>query len=368
MHEKIIYFFWRLNEYSYDPSYGSILKTKKPYLKSLFMKTRNLYRFLIATTLCGLLFTACKKSSSSSSSTPSNSDLQTESDDQARVNSETEASYNDVSAAMTSQAVVTGSSEDRTVRYGVAVDGGNQDTVQGSRISNAVVTIDTVDNPHTITITYNGKTADSLRSRTGSIVISWIAGTRWVTQGDSVTVQFNNVAITRLSDMKTITFNGTHVYKNVSGGSLLSLTSNSATPITHTITSSNMSITFDNGTQRTWSVARKRVFSFNNGLVISETGTYTNGTLQNISEWGTTRLGNSFTAQITEPLVIMSSCGLQLTSGTHVLTLVGGTLTLTYGLNVSGQATGCPIAGSTYYFQLVWAGAGGKTYTFILPY
>ena len=45
-----------------------------------------------------------------------------------------------------------------------------------------------------------------------------------------------------------------------------------------------------------------------------------------------------------------------------------GVLTLTYGLNATGTATGCPVVGSSYYFQLVWAGTGGKTYTFILPY
>jgi hypothetical protein len=225
-----------------------------------------------------------------------------------------------------------------------------------------------VDNPRTITITYNGKTADSLRTRTGSIVISIAQGIQWSNAGAVVTVNFNSLAITRLADNKTITFNGTHTYTNVSGGSLASLTSDAAAPITHTITSSNMSITFDNGTTRNWSVARQRVFSYNGGIVITQTGTYSTGTLQGISEWGTNRFGNSFTAQIASPLVVSQSCGFQLTSGTHVLTNTAGVLTLTYGLNASGTATSCPIAGSFYYFQLVWAGAGGKTYTFLLPY
>jgi hypothetical protein len=336
------------------------------------MKTKNLHRLLFATTLSGIfLFTACKKSNSdSSSSTTSSTDLQTQSDDEARVSTESNASFDDANTAMMNESSVSGASYASAARFGVAVNGGNGELGAWSNtLCNATVTVDSTSNPRTITITYNGKTADSLRSRTGSIVISIAQGVQWSDAGAVVTVNFNAVAITRLLDNKTITFNGTHTYTNVSGGSLASLTTNSATPITHTITSSNMSITFDNGTTRTWSVARQRVFSYNNGIVITQTGTYSTGTLQDISEWGTNRYGNSFTCQITSPLVVAQSCNFQLTSGTHVLTNAAGVLTLTYGLNsTGGVATSCPVLGSFYYFQLVWAGAGGKTYTFILPY
>lgn len=332
------------------------------------MKATNLYRFFFATTLCGLLFTACKKSSSSSSNDASQTDLQTQSDDQSRVSSETDAAFDDVTTAMTGESTITGSSVNPSLRYGVETDGGHQDTVKNSYICNATVTFDTVDNPHTITITYNGKTSDSLRTRTGSIVISWQAGTHWTTAGDSVTVQFENLAITRLRDNKTITFNGTHIYTNVSGGSLLGLALGQPTQITHTITSNNMSITFDDGSQRTWSFARQRVFTYNGGLVITESGFHTDGTMTNISEWGTNRYGNSFTAQIATPIVVSSSCSWQASAGVYVLTNNAGVLTLTFGLNSAGQATGCPVSPSVYYFQLVWAGSGGKTYTFVLPY
>jgi hypothetical protein len=334
------------------------------------MKTKNLHRFLFATTLSGLLFTACKKSSSdSSSSTTSSADLQTQSDDEARVSTESGAAFDDANAAMIGESSVTGASFASAARFGVAVDGGNGNPggLPGL-LCNATVTVDSTSNPRTITITYNGKTADSLRSRTGSVVISIAQGVTWSSVGAVVTVDFNSLVITRLVDNKTITFNGTHTYTNVSGGSLITLTSNAATPITHTITSSNMSITFDNGTTRTWSVARQRVFSYNNGIVITQTGTNSQGNLQGISEWGTNRFGNSFTVQVASALVVAESCGWQLTSGSHVVTDAAGVLTLTYGLNATGTATGCPIVGSSYYFQLVWAGTGGKTYTFILPY
>jgi hypothetical protein len=335
------------------------------------MKTKNLHRLLFATTLSGLLFTACKKSDSDiSSSTTSSTDLQTQSDDEARVSTESSAAFDDANAAMIGESSVTGASYASAARFGVAVDGGNGNLggLPGL-LCNATVTVDSTSNPRTITITYNGKTADSLRSRTGSIVIAIAQGVHWSDAGAVATISFNNLAITRLLDSKTITFNGTHTYTNVSGGSLVSLITNAAPPITHTITSSNMSITFDNGTTRTWSVARQRVFSYSGGIVITQTGTYTDGTLQGVSEWGTNRFGNSFTAQVSSPLVVSQSCGWQLTSGANVLTNTAGVLTLTYGLNESGGvATSCPVTGSFYYFQLVWAGAGGKTYTIVMPY
>ena len=90
------------------------------------MKTKNLHHLLFATTLIGLLFTACKKSNSdSSSSTTSNTDLQTQSDDEARVYTETTAAINDENAAMVGESSVTGASFGSAARFGVAVDGGN---------------------------------------------------------------------------------------------------------------------------------------------------------------------------------------------------------------------------------------------------
>lgn len=330
------------------------------------MKTKQINHLLLATSLSVLLF-ACKKSSNdNSSSTPSNTDLQTQSEDQTKVSTETDAAFDDVNTAMTSQAAVTGSSESTPIRYGVVVEGGNQDTVK-SYICDATVAIDTVDNPRTLTITYNGKNCNLTRTRTGSVVVSWAAGVRWQNQGAVVTVNFNNLKITAL-DGKSITLNGTHTYTNVSGGTLLSLTSNSAAPITHTIMSTNMSITFDNGAQRTWSVARQRVYSYNSGLVITTTGLHTDGSTKGISEWGINRFGNNFTTQIVTPLVI-SICNnyFQITSGEVNLTNAAGSTMISFGLDSTGASTGCPV-GSTYYFKLVWTGNGGKSYTFIWPY
>src|SRR5271163_2915251 len=113
------------------------------------MKTKNLNRILFATTLTGLLFAACSKSSNNNNSNAtSDTDLQTQSDDEARVSTETDAAFNDVNTSMSASGDVSGASQSPNVRFGVGVTGGNADTVQTS-ICDATVVIDSVDNPRT---------------------------------------------------------------------------------------------------------------------------------------------------------------------------------------------------------------------------
>lgn len=330
------------------------------------MKTKNLYYTLIIMTFTGMMF-SCKKSNSSSSTATTDTQLQTQSDDQTRVSNESDDAFDDVNTAMTSQYAVTGSSTAPGLLRGTITDGGPQDTVK-SLICDAVVTIDTTDNPHTMTIAYNGNNCNVTKTRKGSIVISWTAGMVWQAKGATVTVEFQNLAITRLSDNKTITLSGTHTYTNVTGGSLLTLPNAPGDSIVHTVTSSNMAVTFDDGSQRTWNVARQRVYSYSGGYIVKTSGTHVDGSVTGISEWGENRFGNTFTTVIIAPRVIEQSCSWQIVSGQMELTNAAGTTQLSFGLNASGAATGCPVAGSTYYFELVWTGNGGKSYTFILPY
>jgi hypothetical protein len=330
------------------------------------MKTTTIYRLIVITVFTGMLFSCKKSNSDSGSSATSSTDLKTSSDDQTRVSTESDAAFDDVNTAMTSQASVTGSDLNPGIRH-TEIDGGGGDTVK-SYICDATVTLDTTDNPHTLTITYNSTNCALDRTRTGSVVVSWTPGVRWSTAGAVITVAFQNLAITRLSDNKTITLNGTHTYTNVSGGSLISLPNNPGTTITHTITSTNMSITFDNGAKRNWNVARQRVYSFSGGYVITTTGTNTVGSVTGVSEWGTDRFGNSFQTIIAQPRVISQGCSWQMTAGEVQLSNAAGTTTITYGLNAGGTATSCPVSG-TYYFELSWTAAvSGKAYSVLLPY
>lgn len=307
-------------------------------------------RLLSLTTLIvslSFLFTACQKDKGDSE-TDYTTESNTHSDDQNRFSNEVDAVANDANVQLEATPGFTGRPGD----------------VQ-SFICDATVAVDTVSNPRTITITYNGTNCLGNRTRTGVVVISMAQGTRWKNAGAILNVSYQNLKITRLSDNKSITINGTQTYTNVSGGLLINLPVLGT--ITHTITSSNMSVTFDNGSQRTWQVARRRVFTYSGGIVINVTGTHTEGGVTGVAEWGTNRFGSPFTTAISQPLVFRQDCSFRLTSGKvdHVTNHFNASAT--FGLDVSGNPTTCPGAGN-YYMKLVWTGPLGNAHTTILPY
>ena len=137
--------------------------------------------------------------------------------------------------------------------------------------------------------------------------------------------------------------------------------------ITHTIAADSVSIEFSDSATRIWSVAKQRVFTYNDGVVITTTGTHSDGTNTNVSMWGANRYGNTFETLIIQPKVIAQSCDYQLTSGETETIRPAVTTTITYGLDSDGNPTGCPVNGGYYYYKETWT-INGKTYTWIAPY
>lgn len=316
------------------------------------MKTKIL--MAAAITFCAaVFFVACKKNNSSSSSSVSQTtQLTTQANDQSQVSTEVDASANDADVALESTAAFSGRGQ-----QGQGVQG---------LICDATIAIDTTSNPRTITITYNGTNCLGNRTRTGQVIISMPQGIRWKNAGAAITFTFNNLKITRLRDTSSITINGSETYTNVSGGLLINLATLGT--ITHTITSNGMTITFNNGAQRSWQVAKQRVYTYNNGIVITATGTHTSGSVSGISEWGTNRYGNVFTTAIAQPIVIRQDCSFRITAGQVVHTRAAmDTSTVTFGLDATGNPTTCPGTG-TYYMKIVWVTSGGVSHTVIVPY
>jgi hypothetical protein len=308
------------------------------------MKAKSSLLILTAVSV-SLFFTSCQKDSSSGGNEDFTQEASTHNDDASRVSAEIDAAAGDADLVLESTAGFTARDPQ-------------------SIICDASVAVDTMTNPRTITITYNGTNCLGDRTRTGVIVISMAQGVRWKNAGAAVSINFQNFKITRVSDNKSITINGTKTYTNVSGGLLLNLATLGT--ITHTITSSNMSITFDNNSQRTWQIARQHVFTYNNGVVITTTGTHTEGNITGVAEWGTNRFGRAFTTSITTPVVIRQSCNFRITAGkvTHVVPAF--TSSATFGLDASGNATTCPAG--TFYAKLEWTGPAGNTHSTLIPY
>src|SRR5262249_19832127 len=159
----------------------------------------------------------------------------------------------------------------------------------------------------------------------------------------------------------SITINGSKTITNQSGGLLINLAS--LQTIVHLVNSNGLSVTFDNGSQRTWQVARKQTYTWAAGAVLTVTGNHTQGNVTGIAEWGTNRFGNAFTTVIDAPLVIKQDCDFRLTGGQVTHQTPNFTSTATFGLDATGAPTGCPAG--VYYLKIVWTGPAGNTHTVI---
>ncbi|HWB94473.1 MAG TPA: hypothetical protein VG605_21610 [Puia sp.] len=342
------------------------------------MKTKHALSLATAAIVAGLII-ACNKSNSSGSNNSSSpntgaTQMQTQADDESQVSTELDNAENDVNNSLNASAafngVGTASAGSQMETSGSGVQTSGVETTGGAglnidySICDATVTTDTANGMRELIITYNGANCKGNRIRTGAITISIPIGTHWKDKGAVVTADIDNLKITRVRDHKTITINGTYTFTNVTGGLLRNLATLGA--ITHTISASDVTVMFADSATRTWSVAKQRDFTYNDGVVITTTGTHSDGTDSDIAIWGVNRFGNSFETRIVQPMVIAQSCDWRLTSGETRTIRPAVTLDITYGLDSSGNPTSCPGSGY-YYYKAVWT-IGSKTYTFIAPY
>jgi hypothetical protein len=308
---------------------------------------KPLFRSLLVIAFLSILLTSCYKDESGA---PINygDEAATQSKDNNEFSSQIDAIVNDAYMILESNG---------------SFAGRPSDVITG--VCNASFDLDTLSNPRTITIHYSGLNCHGTHNRSGTVIISMAANSRWKDAGATITATYTDLVITRVIDNKKLTINGSHVITNISGGLLVQLpTLNS---ITHRVTSNGMNVKFEDASQRTWQVARQRVFTYNNGIVMTVTGLHTEGSLQNIAEWGTNRFGRTFTSSITQPLVFRQDCNARLVSGeikhiVPVFTVVG-----TFGLDINGNPTNCPGNGH-YYCKLVWTGPQNSTYSLLFPY
>ena len=231
------------------------------------MKTRNLIRFaalLIA--VAGLAFTGCKKDKNTSNADPSS--LQQLASDENQVQNASDEAMNDVNGLMSGGAL----KSTESVPCNATVD------------STSVVN-DTI----TYHITYNGLNCSGTRFRTGQVEIKKQVGTHWYQAGATIIVKHINFTITKVSNGKTITLNGTKTHQNVSGGLLWQLGNANVTSVVYK-TWGLETVTFSDNTTRTWNIARMKTFTGTpTQLILTLDGFGSEGSYSNLVVWGTNR-------------------------------------------------------------------------------
>jgi hypothetical protein len=198
----------------------------------------------------------------------------------------------------------------------------------------------------TIYITYNGLNCNETRFRTGKIEIKKQVGTHWGQAGATVIYKYINFTVTRVSNNKTVILNGTKTFVNVNGGHRWQVGSIINSYVERI--SGSMQASFDNGTSRSWNVARQLTYTGTPGQFIQTTdGFGSTDNYQNLVVWGINRQGEEFFTQITQSVVCKQTCSWDPCSGIKIHQIPGDSksATITFGYDSNNQpVTGdeCP--------------------------
>ena len=280
------------------------------------MKTRHLIRLMaLLIVVIGFSVTGCKKDKTDNSSVDPTS-LQQLANDENQVQNASDEAMNDVNLLLSAG------------------------TLKSTENLPCHATIDSTIINDTITkrITYNGLNCNGTRYRTGQVEIKKRVGTHWFQAGATVTVKHINFTITKVSNQKTITLNGTKTHQNVSGGVIAQL-GNGVTSIVYR-TWGLETVTFSDTTTRAWNIARQQTFTGTpTALVMTLDGFGNAGQYSNLVVWGINRKGENFFTQITQSVVLRQACEWDPCSGIkiHQIPSDSKSATLTFGYDRHDQ-------------------------------
>ena len=290
---------------------------------------------------------SCKKDDTAPDLTVDQNNQLSMSDDQNSLGANSDGIMNDVNAITSSSKNITGRSAE----------------VLSSSICNATVT-DSSSANKSFTLTFNGLNCEGTATRTGSIKVQLIVGSKWDDVNSKYRITYNNVNIKRKSDGRSWTLGGNHTVTNVSGGSYYTHYMDQ-TPMVHTI-HGTVTVLFDQLNQsRSWTVARRRTINISSNVTFKVENDST------VAEVGTNRFGKLYTANYTSPILgincgTLQALNFKYSSGVVLYSADGRTATLTVGVKKDGSAsTSCA---DLYGYKLDWTGLDNKAKTLIASY
>jgi hypothetical protein len=312
------------------------------------MKTAQIFRtgaFFLA--LTGLALTSCKKDKLEEGKNDSTSLTQL-SNDEINVEEITNDALRDVEGIL-------------------SYNGGNLKSTDRIPCNATVDSTAVVNDTITIYITYDGLSCNGRRYRTGQVQIKKQAGSHWGMEGASVNVKYINFSVTRVANGNTIVLNSDKTFTNVTGGFIYMLGQNGFTSLVHRV-NGYVDITFENGTTRTWNIARQRTYTgMPEELVLTVDGFGTAGEYSNLVVWGTNRNGEEFYTQINQSVVHKEVCEWHPVSGIKVHQIPGAdkSATITFGYDSNNQPVtngDCPT-----HYRIDWQN-GTYTGTRFVPF
>lgn len=212
------------------------------------------------------------------------------------------------------------------------------------------------------------------RTRSGQIKVQLTSGVHWSDVGSVLTLTYTNFKVTRLSDNKSITFNGVKTLKNINGNNWIGFLLSTST-LKYQERALNIAVTFDNNLSATWNSARTTEWNYVQAstnpnipyahILFTAKGDTTLNGFNNVDSWGVNRFGENFTTYYNSPIVSNTYCGLwRFNSGELVHHLNNADFTLSLGLDQNGNPT--PYA-CAYGYRVSWT-VNGTSNSVILSY
>lgn len=225
-------------------------------------------------------------------------------------------------------------------------------------------------------INFDGQTPcfSPSRTRSGQIKIELISGNSWYQAGAVIRETFIGYKITRLSDNRSIEFNGDKTLKNLYGtnwiGFFLSMN-----PLSFAERALNIDVTYDNGMTAVWNSARLIDWSWVQGNSVPgiqqpfvrfrATGDTTILGHSVTDSWGLNRFGQDFVTYYNEDIESNTYCGLwRPVAGDLTHEVDDNAFRLRMGLDQNGNPTS---ANCAYGYEVSWD-VNGNTSSQVFSY
>ena len=213
------------------------------------------------------------------------------------------------------------------------------------------------------------------RTRGGQIKVELINGNSWKDVGAVLKLTYINFKIIKLSNNKSIQFNGVKTLKNVNGINWFTFLT-SASNFKFQSRALNVNVTFENGDQAIWNSARITTWDYIAANVtpgipygyvkFTSNGDTIRNNVSNIDSWGTNRNGQIFQTYYQSPWVSNSYCGFWRPVSGNLSHQVGiYNLGLQLGVNQNGDPSTLNCA---YGYKVSWTPLGGTVQTVINSY
>ncbi len=233
-------------------------------------------------------------------------------------------------------------------------------TEGGLQLLCGAASIDT-GNGHKIVITYDNVTPCKGMVRGGSITVSIISGPFWKDAYAQLQVVFTNLTLTNSVTGAAYTINGNYIVTNETGGLawriLAGLDQN--TSVRHRVQATGLSVTFPNGSQRTWNIDRtveySSVVSNGNNLISLSVSSENKGAEES---WGVDRNGNSFQSTFINAVSSNNNanCAWRPYQGEYSQIIGGKSVDILYGVDNNGNPLDNP-NGCAYGFKITYTSA-----------